>query len=521
MHPILILASLVAIPFASAAIGWVFAWCAGRPAEFWRTSLPVFVALVSALGIVGCWPPQLGFDLAGGVRLVYEMQQPVDGERDGASVSQLAETLRHRIDPQGTGGMIVRPRGTTQVEIMVPKRPASEMEHIKAVVTPAGHLQFRVLVDAQKDEIVCRRADDPGQAESRVVTDRAGEPVAEWVKIGTVESGEARLRPEELDEHKTRTDPVTGDTEILILRDPFNVDGQHLASAWAGYDSRMQNCIHFTMSRRGGLLFGALTGANLPDRHNQFYRKLGIIIDGDLISAPRIMSRISDRGQITGDFSLQEAELLAGVLNAGSLPVPVKPVPISEDPIRGGPRIQWAQWSLAAALAALLVMSAITVFRFGGHGFAAVVAAWLSWALLAAGLLASGMTFTFLTVAVACAVAVALAIILAALGGLTRTRQTASGDSTRPASPTRLWPVRTVAAFVPLCAVAAVIYVLGFGEVREIAQLLVVASLSGMASVVFCFWPLMGLLETPAGSAETESGVVTAELSEEDAGRGR
>jgi preprotein translocase subunit SecD len=54
-----------------------------------------------------------------------------------------------------------------------------------------------------------------------------------------------------------------------------------------------------------------------------FSRKLGIILDGFLVSAPAIRSTISGRGEITGSFSRQEVDDLVDVLNAGSLPAPL------------------------------------------------------------------------------------------------------------------------------------------------------------------------------------------------------
>jgi len=64
-----------------------------------------------------------------------------------------------------------------------------------------------------------------------------------------------------------------------------------------------------------------LTGDHLPDKSTGFSYKLGIILDGELQSAPSIRSVISNRGEITGTFTKQDVSDLADILNAGSLPM--------------------------------------------------------------------------------------------------------------------------------------------------------------------------------------------------------
>lgn len=54
------------------------------------------------------------------------------------------------------------------------------------------------------------------------------------------------------------------------------------------------------------------------------FRHLGIIIDGTLSSAPRIMSKVSDRGLITGDFTRQEVQDIVDLLNAGIIVAPIE-----------------------------------------------------------------------------------------------------------------------------------------------------------------------------------------------------
>jgi SecD/SecF fusion protein len=86
----------------------------------------------------------------------------------------------------------------------------------------------------------------------------------------------------------------------------------------------------------------ALTNLNLPDKDTDFHRRLGIVLDNELLSAPRIMSVIADRGRITGRFTQEEVNFLVRVLRAGKLPAVLNKEPISENiigPILGAQTI--------------------------------------------------------------------------------------------------------------------------------------------------------------------------------------
>ena len=82
--------------------------------------------------------------------------------------------------------------------------------------------------------------------------------------------------------------------------------------------------IDFRLDATGGRLLSQLTAENLPDPQTSFKRQLGILLDGRLVSAPSVRTVISDCGRITGRFTREETQLLADVLNAGSMPAPLR-----------------------------------------------------------------------------------------------------------------------------------------------------------------------------------------------------
>ena len=85
--------------------------------------------------------------------------------------------------------------------------------------------------------------------------------------------------------------------------------------------------IEFSLDETGAERLGRATAANVG-------RQLAIVIDGEVRSTPLILSRITDRGRISGDFGRREAEDLALVLRAGALPRPLTLVALEPAPAR-------------------------------------------------------------------------------------------------------------------------------------------------------------------------------------------
>jgi len=122
---------------------------------------------------------------------------------------------------------------------------------------------------------------------------------------------------------------------FLLARDPQpgkEITGASLASVRAAVDHTKLPCVDFTFNERGGNLFHALSSSNLStgSEASRFYRHLAIILDGQIMSAPRLVSAISSSGVITGNFTQQEVDTIVNLLRAGALPASLQPLPISE-----------------------------------------------------------------------------------------------------------------------------------------------------------------------------------------------
>ena len=102
---------------------------------------------------------------------------------------------------------------------------------------------------------------------------------------------------------------------IWIVNKVAGVTGRELKSAGVSRDENGRPAVSFNLNATGAQKFGRLTEENIG-------RLLAIVLDGQVESAPRLNSRITDNGIITGGgagFAPEEARELALVLKSGAL----------------------------------------------------------------------------------------------------------------------------------------------------------------------------------------------------------
>jgi preprotein translocase subunit SecD len=172
-----------------------------------------------------------------------------------------------------------------------------------------------------------------------------------------------------------------------LLKDRTLLTGEFLTNAEVRIDSQFNRpYVALSFDDRGGKLFERITGENVKKR-------LAIVLDGNVYSAPVIQDRISGgNAVIEGQFTMEEAKDLAVVLRAGSLPAPVKILEertvgpsLGKDSIRKG--------LLSMAVGGVFVVAFMVIY-YGGSGIIADLALVLNIVLIMAGLAAFGATLT-------------------------------------------------------------------------------------------------------------------------------
>jgi preprotein translocase subunit SecD len=158
-----------------------------------------------------------------------------------------------------------------------------------------------------------------------------------------------------------------------------------LADARISFDRRNRPLVLFQWNSEGARIFRDFTGAHVNER-------LAAIIDGEVVTAPVIRSRIGASGQIEGDFTHQEAADLAVKLRSGALPIPlvieeeraVGPA-LGADSIRSGVR--------ASMLGAVLVFAFMLLY-YSTSGVIADITLVLNVLLVLAAMGLAGATLT-------------------------------------------------------------------------------------------------------------------------------
>ena len=148
------------------------------------------------------------------------------------------------------------------------------------------------------------------------------------------------------------------------------MSGDRLVDSQPGFDQRTgQPIVNFRFDRQGAKQFGDITIANVN-------KPFAIVLDNKVISAPVIREPIlGGQGQISGGFSVKDAQDLSLLLRAGALPAPVKFIEErSVGPGLGADSIKAGVYAIVVAFALVIVYMIGAYGLFGIFADVAVVA---------------------------------------------------------------------------------------------------------------------------------------------------
>jgi len=267
------------------------------------------------------------------------------------TVTQAIDTIRRRVDEIGVAEPVIVPHGDTGDQILIQLSGLRRRGRAKELIRSTAKLELRLVRGA-------------GFSEDQVLQGRAQPPGTEIL------SG---------------VDPGGNKTYYLIDRSPV-VTGRDLKNARTSidYDTNTPN-VSFTLKPEAASRFRQVTGENIG-------RPLGIVLDNQVVSAPTIQSAIYDQGQITGNYTLEEARDLAIKLRSGALPASLEYLEErSVGPSLGADAIQSG---IMASLVGLTAVVAFVMFYYKLAGFNAVVALALNLVVLLGALAYLDATLT-------------------------------------------------------------------------------------------------------------------------------
>ena len=260
-----------------------------------------------------------------------------------------------------------------------------------------------------------------------------------------------------------------------------------MTHAASDVDQKGRPDVTFQFNSLGARKFGGLTSSNLPDETSGFTRKLGIILDGYLYSAPSIQSTIHDRGEITGSFTKKDTDDLVSVLNAGALPATLSDKPISElftGPTLGSDTIVQGRNAMVLATVVILVFM---LFYYHFSGLVADMALALHLLILLALMLLFKATFTlaaFAGVALTVGMAVDANVLIYERFREEMDRQTTLRMSIRNGFAHAMSAI--VDSNVTSLVSAAVLYAVGTDQVKGFAVTLFIGVLTNIFASVYC-----------------------------------
>ncbi|MCM8766285.1 MAG: protein translocase subunit SecD [Candidatus Omnitrophica bacterium] len=264
----------------------------------------------------------LGLDLQGGMHLVLKVETaeiPQQARHD--AVERALEVIRNRIDQFGVREPSILKQGFDRIVVQLPG--ITDRERALQLIGKTAQLEFKLV------------SDDP-----ELLRQALGGKVLEDYELKYL------------------------DKEPLLIRKKASLTGDTLIDARVNFGSQFgEPYVSLKFNPQGARIFSQVTGENVG-------RRLAIVLDGIVHSAPVIREKIpSGEAQITGRFSMEEANDLAIVLRAGALPAPIKieeertvGPSLGKDSIRAGLK--------AAGIGTVLVL----FFMLGYYLFAGLVA---------------------------------------------------------------------------------------------------------------------------------------------------
>jgi preprotein translocase subunit SecD len=502
----------------------------------YRFALIAGLVLLAA-GLVWRRGINLGLDLQGGTYLALELDRSqLRGELPPDAADQIVQIIRTRVDELGVAEPSVRKVGTDRVVVELPG--IRDEQRAKEVILKTAFLEFKLVAQPDNVDALLRRLDravlealGPQAAHAgptsptgptpagglfrprgtdtaasrdtaRADTALAARPFS--AKLTPVDEGVWSVAAEDTAiinrylslpqvqaavprglEFRWAFVPRAASAQarrerlLYLLESRPILTGQYLEDAQAQRDPQLgQPEVVFRLNRRGGRLFGEATGRSVG-------RKLAIVLDGRVYSAPVIQDRIERNGRITlGGASMEEARDLALVLRAGALPAPIRIVEertigpsLGQDAIRQG-------WRAGLIGVALVVLLMVGYYKFSG--VLAVVALGLYVILVLGSLAFLGATLTLPGLA-GLVLSIGMAVDANVLIFERIREELALGRSLRAAIDGGFKNALSaiVDSNVTTLIAAAVLYQFGTGPVRGFAVTLALGVVASMFTAIF------------------------------------
>lgn len=234
-------------------------------------------------------------------RLIYKLKDKEITLIKESSVDQALETIRNRIDQFGVAEPTIHKQANNEIVIQLPG--VKDTKRAIELIGRTAILEFKLLDDENPIAGELSRIVHPGEEEKLLSEFASKIPLDDEILFGK------------------EVDKETGGVlkRVYLVKKQTLLTGDLLTEARVNINQMYNEpYVSISFNSTGAKLFEQITGANVQKR-------LAIILDGNVYSAPVIREKISGgNAQIEGNFSMDEAKDLSIVLRSGSLKAPMK-----------------------------------------------------------------------------------------------------------------------------------------------------------------------------------------------------
>ncbi|WP_104194891.1 protein translocase subunit SecD [Cryobacterium sp. M25] len=311
----------------------------------WLGVIIVGLIALNTAGVLtggGSWTPKLALDLEGGTQIILapklESGQSVSSEQ----LNEAVKIIRQRIDSAGVSEAEINTQGGQNIVVSIPGVPDdATINRIES----SAKLEFRPVLVAGAPSAASVGEDVVGEdGVATPVPTPTVDPSLESTPTAVPTDGSdlnwitpaLQARYEAFECSKIDTTNVAPAAEPLVtceadgsikyILGPVEVSGENVSDATNGQQTTQSGAttgewvVNITFDGTGTKAFADVsTRLNaLTAAQNQF----AIVLDGNVISAPRTLAAITDgNAQISGDFDQDSSKALADQLKFGALPI--------------------------------------------------------------------------------------------------------------------------------------------------------------------------------------------------------
>lgn len=260
----------------------------------------------------------LGLDLIGGIQVLLEANLPENSEVTAEQMQTARQIVENRVNGLGVSEAVVQLAGDRRIVVELPG------------------------------------IEDPEQAVATI----KGTALLEFVDLGSTPLPAGTIIQTDYNNPNPTTPADATDPTSQVYHTVMT--GAELTDAGVITDQLGRPAIGFELNSEGAQIFADYTSNNVG-------KYLAIVLDNQIISAPVISTPITEgRGEISGNFTIEEANALAVQLRYGALPVPLAVVETrTVGPTLGQDSLQKSLFAGMIGLSIVMLFMAL-YYRFPG-----------------------------------------------------------------------------------------------------------------------------------------------------------